>query len=246
MEIEAFPQVKLRKTDRPRRKRDPCRIGRSDGQCFIDTSVCGLLAAVDALRVHPLQEAADLLYRAYPTASAAELRAQTKQRLAYTSRLLSRRLTLTQHRELFIAVGWLALLLGCVHYDLGEREQAEAPRQAAYQAGLQAGHGEIIAWSYEMAAWFALTEGRYCDVVAYAQAGQQHAGLTNAMIQLVLQQARGQARLGSATATTCMQASTAAPGSWSSCPGPSTRRTTSCSTTPSGSSTPPPAHPARR
>jgi hypothetical protein len=32
-----------------------------------------------------------------------------------------------------------------------------------------------------MAAWFALTEGRYDDVVDYAQAGQQHAGLTNAM-----------------------------------------------------------------
>src|SRR5262249_19750804 len=30
----------------------------------------------------------------------------------------------------------------------------------------------------------------------YARAGQQHAGLTGAMIQLVLQQARGQARLG--------------------------------------------------
>ena len=78
---------------------------------------------------------------------------------------------------------------------LGEREQAEAAWQAAYQAGLQAGHGQIIAWSYEMAAWFALTEGRYHDVVDYARAGQQHAGLTNAMIQLVLQQARGQARL---------------------------------------------------
>ena len=75
-------------------------------------------------------------------------------------------------------------------------KQAEAARQAAYQAGLQAGHGEIVAWSYEMAAWFALTEGRYHDVVDYARAGQQHAGLTNAMIQLVLQQARGQARLG--------------------------------------------------
>jgi hypothetical protein len=69
----------------------------------------------------------------------------------------SARLTLAQHRELLVTAGWLALLLGCVHYDLGEREQAEAARQAACQAGLQAGHGEIIAWSYEMAAWFALT-----------------------------------------------------------------------------------------
>jgi hypothetical protein len=143
-----------------------------------------------------LQEAAELLCRAYPSASAPELRARTKQRLSYISRLLHGRLTLAQHRELLVTIGWLALLLGCVHYDLGEREQAEAARQAAYQAGLQAGHGEIIAWSYEMAAWFALTEGRYHDVVDYARAGQQHAGLTNAMIQLALQQARGQARLG--------------------------------------------------
>jgi transcriptional regulator with XRE-family HTH domain len=141
-----------------------------------------------------LQEAAELLCRAYPSASAGELRARTKQRLNYIARLLQGRLTLAQHRELLVTIGWLALLPGCVHYDLGDREQAEAARQAAYQAGLQAGHGEIIAWSYEMAAWFALTEGRYHDVIDYARAGQQHAGLTNAMIQLVLQQARGQAR----------------------------------------------------
>lgn len=82
-----------------------------------------------------------------------------------------------------------------LHYDLGEREHAEAARQAAHHAGLQAGHGEMVAWSYDLVAWFALTEGRYPDVVAYARAGQQHAGLTNAMVQLVLQQARGQARL---------------------------------------------------
>ena len=88
-----------------------------------------------------LQEAADLLCRAYPSASAGELRARTKQRLNYISRLLQGRLTLAQHRELLVTAGWLPLLLGCVHYDLGEREQAEAARQAAYQAGLQAGHG---------------------------------------------------------------------------------------------------------
>src|SRR5205807_10299566 len=115
----------------------------------------------------PTRRSSDL---AYPSASAGKLRARTKQRLNYISRLLQGRLTLAQHRELLVTIGWLALLLGCVHYDLGEREQAEAARQAAYQAGLQAGHGEIIAWSYEMAAWFALTEGRYHDVADYAQA----------------------------------------------------------------------------
>ena len=154
-------------------------------------------------------------------------------------RAAGRRLTLAQHRELLVTIGWLALLLGCLHYDLGEREQAEAARQAAYQAGLQAGHGEIVAWSYEMAAWFALTEGRYHNVVDYARAGQQHAGLTNAMIQLVLQQARGQARLGQRRDVHA-SLDHVEPNCSSSSLGPSTRRTTSCSTTPSGSSTPRP------
>ena len=131
-----------------------------------------------------------------PSASASELRVRTKQRLDYITRLIGGRCTLDQHRELLVTAAWLALLLGCLHYDLAEREKAEAAWQAAYHAGLQAGHGEIVAWSYELAAWFALTEGRYQDVADYARAGQQPAGLTSAMVQLVLQQARGQARLG--------------------------------------------------
>ena len=55
MDLEAFPQVNLRKTEGSRRKRDPCMVDRSGGQCFIDPPVSGLLAAVDALRVHPQQ-----------------------------------------------------------------------------------------------------------------------------------------------------------------------------------------------
>jgi hypothetical protein len=187
-----------RQAPTPPARIDAAEAFRSEAE-LVDTLDLARMVTVSDLgqgTIDTLQEAAELLCRAYPSASAAELRARTKQRLSYISRLLHGRLTLAQHRELLVTIGWLALLLGCVHYDLGEREHAEAARQAAYQAGLQAGHGEIIAWSYEMAAWFALTEGRYHDVVDYAQAGQQHAGLTNAMIQLVLQQARGQARLG--------------------------------------------------
>jgi transcriptional regulator with XRE-family HTH domain len=177
---------------------EPAEAFRSEAELF-DTMDLDRMVTVSDLgqgTIDTLQEAADLLCRAYPSASAPELRARTKQRLSYITRLIGGRLTLDQHRELLVTAGWLALLLGCLHYDLGEREQAEAARRAAYHAGLQSGHGEIVAWSYELAAWFALTEGRYHDVVAYARAGQAHAGLTNAMVQLVLQQARGQARLG--------------------------------------------------
>src|SRR5436190_5102190 len=55
MDLEAFPQVNPAETEESRRKRDPCMVDRSGGQCFIDSPVSSLLAAVDALRVHPQQ-----------------------------------------------------------------------------------------------------------------------------------------------------------------------------------------------
>jgi transcriptional regulator with XRE-family HTH domain len=177
---------------------EPADAFRSEAALYDAMDLAGMVTASDLGQgaLDALQEAAELLCRAYPSAPAAELRTRAMQRLRYVARMLQGRTTLRQHRELVVAAGWLSLLLGCLHYDLGQREQAEAARQAAYQAGMQAGHGEIIGWSYELAAWFALTEGRYQDVAAYARAGQQHAGLTSAMVQLVLQHARGQARLG--------------------------------------------------
>jgi hypothetical protein len=144
------------------------------------------------------EEAVDMLCRAYPSTPAAVLRDRTKQRLASVLRLLRGRLTLRQHRELLVHAGWLAALLGCVHYDLGQREHAEAARQAAYRFAKEAGHGELMGWAYEMAAWFALAEGRYEDVLDATQQGQQVTGPSNALVQLVLQEAKGYARLGDA------------------------------------------------
>lgn len=143
-----------------------------------------------------LAEAVDLLCRAYPVVSAATLRDRTQKRLAQVTRLLSGRITLDQHRELLVITGWLTALLGCVHYDLGEREEAETARRAAYEMGRQVGHGELMGWAYEMSAWFALVEGRYEDVVTSARMGQAAAGQSSAMVQLTLQEARGLARIG--------------------------------------------------
>lgn len=162
-----------------------------------------LVGMADASDIGPgtlevLEEAVDLLCRAYPSTPAAILRDRAKQRLAYVIRLLNGRLTLRQHRELLVHAGWLAALLGCVHYDLGEREHAEAARQATYLFAKEAGHGELMGWAYEMTAWFALVEGRYEDLIDAAEQGQQVAGTSNAQVQLVLQQAKGYARLGDA------------------------------------------------
>ncbi|MBN6058105.1 hypothetical protein JYK22_39655, partial [Nonomuraea sp. RK-328] len=143
-----------------------------------------------------LAEAVDLLCRAYPVVPAATLRDRTQKRLAQVNKLLAGRLTLDQHRELLVITGWLTALLGCVHYDLGEREEAETARRAAYEMGRQVGHGELMGWAHEMSAWFALVEGRYEDVVTAARMGQAVAGQSSAMVQLTLQEARGLARIG--------------------------------------------------
>jgi tetratricopeptide (TPR) repeat protein len=151
---------------------------------------------VGAGTLEALAEAVDLLCRAYPVVPAGTLRDRTQKRLAQINRLLAGRLTLDQHRELLVITGWLTSLLGCVHYDLGEREEAETARRAAFEMGRQVGHGELMGWAHEMSAWFALVEGRYEDVVTAARMGQAVAGTSSAMVQLTLQEARGLARIG--------------------------------------------------
>jgi tetratricopeptide (TPR) repeat protein len=95
-----------------------------------------------------------------------------------------------------VQAGWLAALLGCLHYDLGQRELAEAARQGAWQFGRQTGHGELMGWACEMACWFAITEGRFEDVLEFAHKGQAVAGTSSAMVQLTLQEAKAYARMG--------------------------------------------------
>jgi hypothetical protein len=138
----------------------------------------------------------DQLCREYPTVPAPMLRGRSEKALRYVIRLLDGRTTFQQHRELLVQAGWLAALLGCVEYDLGRRTSAEVTRRMAYRLGDQAGHGEIVGWAWEMAAWFALTEGRLKDAVDAARAGAEHSGGTNAGVQLRLQEARALARMG--------------------------------------------------
>lgn len=151
---------------------------------------------IGAGTIEALHETADLLCRAYPSTPATVLRDRTKRRLQHVIRLLGGRSTLSQHRELLVAAGWLAVLLGCLHYDQGEREEAEAARQAAYQWARQAGHAELMGWAYEMSAWFALVDGRYEQLIEFGEAGQAVAGAGSAGVQLTLQEAKGWSRLG--------------------------------------------------
>ncbi len=92
--------------------------------------------------------------------------------------------------------GWVALLVGCVEYDTGNRQAAETTRQAALSLGIEADHGEIMAWAHEMRAWINLTSGDYHGVVAASRAGTEVTPHSSVAVQLAAQEAKAWARIG--------------------------------------------------
>lgn len=153
---------------------------------------------VSAATVEALHHTAFELCCVYGRGDARQLRAEGLRWLGEVERLLRRPVGLREHQELLTVAGWLALLVGCVEYDLDLRADAEATRVAALQLATEGGHGEIAAWAWEMSAWFALTQGRYRDVVAAAEAGEAAVGDHTAVVQLVAQQAKAFGRMGDA------------------------------------------------
>jgi transcriptional regulator with XRE-family HTH domain len=143
-----------------------------------------------------LQATIDELCCQYSYRDALELRQEAHGWLQHVGGLLRRPVGLKAHQHLLIAGGWLALLAGCVEYDLGMRTAAESTRTAALQLGNEAGHPEIAGWAYEMSAWFALTQGRFRNVIDAARKGQTVAQTTSVQVQLIAQEAKARARLG--------------------------------------------------
>jgi transcriptional regulator with XRE-family HTH domain len=156
--------------------------------------------------VELLQASADRLCRDYPTGDPRVLSARGRAHLDYVTGLLGKRVTLAQHRDLLVVAGWLSALLACTCYDAGDPGAAETARRMTRQFGEHAGHGELIAWSAEIAAWYALVEGRTAQAVALCEEGLAHTGASNAAVQLTLQASRAYARLGDSRATETLAA----------------------------------------
>jgi tetratricopeptide (TPR) repeat protein len=148
-------------------------------------------ATLDALRI-----TVNRLCSEYPHMSSEVLRTEGQQWLRRITNLLDGRLTLAQHREVLELAGWLALLVGCVEYDMGDQRSADATRRAALSLGTEADHGEIVAWAYEMGAWFALTQGDYRGVIAASEAGREASAHSGVSVQLAAQAAKAWARMG--------------------------------------------------
>ena len=171
----------------------------------------GTDAVVDAMELARRAEASELgaaalagveraVARLRQAASATpprELIPAVRVQLRYVGRLLEGRLTLGRHRRLLVAAGWLSLLLARLHFDAGDREAAEAGRDAALRLARQAGHAELAAWAVEALASWALVDGRFREALDLARAGQDLAPPASAAaVQLALDEAQAWASLG--------------------------------------------------
>ncbi|WP_461033436.1 XRE family transcriptional regulator [Streptomyces mayteni] len=151
---------------------------------------------VDEATLNALRITADRLCSEYPYMPSEQLLFEGRQWMRRVVELHNKSLTLAQHREVLALSGWLALLVGCVEYDTGNRHGAEATRRAALSLATEAGHTEVAGWAHEMKAWFALTTGDYRGVVAASRAGAEIAPTHGVAVQLAGQEAKAWARLG--------------------------------------------------
>jgi tetratricopeptide (TPR) repeat protein len=118
-------------------------------------------------------------------------------RRRHVERLLEQRVTLGRRRRLVVAAGRLSLELARLHFDAGQREAAEANRDAALRLARQADDAELAASAVEALACWALADGRFTDALELARAGQDLAPPASAAaLQLALDEAQAWAALG--------------------------------------------------
>ncbi|MGH4008896.1 MAG: hypothetical protein ACRDTH_12195 [Pseudonocardiaceae bacterium] len=143
-----------------------------------------------------LQATVERLCCDYSQRPADELRREAQRWLRAVAKLLRDPVGLLKHRELMVTAGWLSLLVGCLEYDLGMVTAAEPTRKAAASLGHESDHAQILAWSHEMSAWFAVTQGRFREALNHARVGQMAAPSDAVSVQLGWQEAKALARFG--------------------------------------------------
>lgn len=148
-------------------------------------------ATLEAVRI-----TVDKLCSDYARQPPLDLITEGRQWLRRLVEMQEQQLSFRQRRETLELAGWLALLVGCLEYDLGDRRAAEATRQAALNLGKEVGSTGILGWAHEMRSWFALTSGDYRGAVLAGEAGELAAGKHSVSVQLIAQQAKAYARMG--------------------------------------------------
>ncbi|MEZ0073374.1 multiprotein-bridging factor 1 family protein [Planotetraspora sp. GP83] len=151
---------------------------------------------VGAETLERLEVAVDDMAVAYHTTPPAELLSRVRRHITYVRQLVEAK-TLSEHRRLLVAGGWLSLLAATCHVDLRQFPAAAARLRTAAQLAKHAEHPEIAAWCLETEAWQVLTDGDYRRALTLSQLAQRVAPKSSsAYIQATAQEGRAWARLG--------------------------------------------------
>ncbi|MGW4123642.1 helix-turn-helix domain-containing protein [Nocardia sp. NPDC004711] len=149
-----------------------------------------------------LELAVDDLAAGYTTSKPDHLLAEVQRHLTYARLMLDGKTTLTEHRRLLVAVGWLSLLAGTCHVDLGELKAAHARISVADSISEESEHPVISAWCLETRAWQRLIDGDFARAVELSRAAQDRAPRHSSVyIQATAQEGRALARLGDTAGT---------------------------------------------
>lgn len=106
------------------------------------------------------------------------------------------RVNLAGHGRVLELTSWLALLRSCLMWDRGDAYGSQQARVAAAGFAEDLGDGVIGAWTWEIQAWKALTQGDLPQAVAFANAGIEAAPGASVAAQLHAQKAKAYARMG--------------------------------------------------
>jgi tetratricopeptide (TPR) repeat protein len=152
---------------------------------------------VDADTLASVERVVERLRGAAASAPPGSLLPAVRAQRRYVGGLLDGRLTVARRRRLLAAAGWLSLVLARLHFEAGERDAAEASRDAALRLARQAGNAELASWVLEAGAWWALVDGHLREAVELARAGQDRAPPASAAaVQLALHEAQAWRQLG--------------------------------------------------
>lgn len=105
------------------------------------------------------------------------------------------RVSIAGHERVIHLTGWLSLLRACLMWDQGDEQATHQARVAAEGFAADLGDNVMAAWTWEIRAWMALTQGDMPNVIAAADAGIRCAPNASVAAQLHAQKAKAYARM---------------------------------------------------
>jgi transcriptional regulator with XRE-family HTH domain len=164
---------------------------------FTDLVAALRMPQVGHAHLEQAQAEVERLCTAYPSQDASTLTVEVNDWIRTLGELVNHgRVNLAGHHQVVHLTGWLALLRSCLMWDQGDESASQQARVAAEGFANDLDDPVMHAWTWEIQAWIALTQGDMPQVIAAADAGIKHAPHQPVAAQLYAQKAKAYSRMG--------------------------------------------------